>query len=101
MISLNNPYNIHIPDPLPLEASFIVPYWADVDLRGTGQVYYRQTKDPFLLARATNEIHEAFPSSKNVTVINLLIVTWDAVGYFKKHTDKVHTYVCICVSQSK
>ena len=87
---MSSPFNEYTPKSLQnLKNRFIVPYWADVDLRGTGQVYYRQTKDPVLLARATNEIHRAFPSSKNMTVINLLIVTWDAVGYYNKHTDKV------------
>ena len=73
---------------------FIAPYWADVDLTGTGQVYYRQTKNPVLLARVTNEIHRAFPSSKNSTVVNLLIVTWADVGYYYKHTDKVTFIMC-------
>lgn len=69
--------------------AFIAPYWSDVDLTGTGKILYRQTKNPVLLARATNEISNAFPSSQNVTVTNLVIVTWDAVGYFYKHADKV------------
>ena len=67
----------------------IAPFWADVDTRGTGNVYYRQTNDPNLLARATNEIKSVFLTSSNITVINLLIVTWDAVGYYSQHTDKV------------
>ena len=92
MISLSSSNNAYDPKFLPQASSFIAPYWADTDLRGTGQVYYRQTKDPVLLARATNEIQTAFPSSKNVVVTNLLIATWDAVGYYSKHTDKVRTY---------
>ena len=72
--------------------SFIAPYWADTDLRGTGQVYYRQTKDPVLLARATNEIHRTFPSSRNVIVTNLVIATWDAVIYYLSDTNKVGNY---------
>ena len=86
---MSNSSNAYIPKPLPLSTSFVAPYWADVDLTGTGQVYYRQTKDPFLLCRATNEIQRVFTSSKNLTAINVLIVTWDAVGYFYNHTDKV------------
>ena len=67
----------------------IAPYWADVDTRGTGNVYYRQTTDPILLARATSEIRTAFPESSNVTIINLLIATWNRVGYYLRNTDKV------------
>ena len=68
----------------------IAPYWADVDTRGTGRVFYRQTSDPSLLARATSEIRTAFPESSNVTIINLLIATWNRVGYYFRNTDKVN-----------
>ena len=87
---MNSSYNNYVPGPIPLRGPrFIAPYWSDVDLRGTGNVSYHQTKDPALLARATNEIKNAFPLSQNVIVTNLLIVTWDAVGYYYRHTDKV------------
>ena len=99
IISLNNSYNPFIPRPLPISGDcFIAPYWADFDLTGattTGFVFYRQTEDPFLLARAANEIKAAFPMSPNSTVSNLLIVTWDGVGYYLGHTDKVGSYVMI------
>ena len=68
----------------------IAPYWADVDTRGTGDIFYRQSTDPSLLARANREIQSAYPLSQNVTVTNLFITTWDAVGYFPSQTDKVN-----------
>ena len=87
---MNSPYNFYGPSSIPLYGPrFIAPYWSDVDLTGTGNVFYRQTKDPALLARATNEIRNVFPLSQNVIVTNLLIVTWDAVGYYFNHADKV------------
>jgi len=52
-------------------------------------VFYRQTTDPSLLARATSEIRSAFPSSHNVTITDLLIATWDNVGYYYQKSDKV------------
>ena len=67
----------------------IAPYWADVDLRGIGRVFYRQTIDPSLLARATSEIRAVFPDSQNVTIKNLLIATWNKVGYYFQNVDKV------------
>jgi len=87
---LNNRYNHYEPRSLPLnQIHFVTPFWADVDLTGTGQVYYRQTNDSTLLARASNEIKTAFPMSQNVNITNLLIVTWDSVGYYSANTDKV------------
>ena len=68
---------------------FIAPYWADVDIRGVGQIYYRHTDNSTLLARATNQIRTVFPTSKNVNFTSLFIVTWHAVGYFQEQTDKV------------
>ena len=92
IISLGNSFNSWIPRSLPINNfQFIAPYWADVDLRGTGNVFYRQTRDPTLLARVINEIRAAFPMSENVIVINLLIATWDAVGYYSRNTDKVES----------
>ena len=55
-------------------------------------MFYRQTTDPSLLARTTSEIRAAFPTSSNVTIINLLIATWSRVGYYLRNTDKVHKY---------
>ena len=92
IISLNTSYNAWTPRLLPFSgpgSQFIAPYWADTDIRGTGQVYYRQTKDPVLLTRATNEIQRAFTLYQNLSVTNLFIVTWDAVGYFSIQTNKV------------
>ena len=90
IISLNSSFNSFSPRPIPLTGPrFIAPFWSDVDLRGTGNVFYRQTKDPALLARATNEIKNSLPLSQNVIITNLFIVTWDAVGYYDRHTNKV------------
>ena len=68
---------------------FIAPYWYDVDTRGTGEIYYRQTTNSTLLARAAKEIKAAFSTSQNVNITNLFIVTWNAVGYYSRGTDKV------------
>ena len=91
IISFNNTYNVRTPLSLPLSGTqqIIAPYWADVDTRGTGQILYRQSTDPSLLARATKEIREAFPSSEILMITNLLIATWVDVGYYYQKIDKV------------
>ena len=83
--------------PLPLTGSdqIIAPYWADVDTRGIGQIFYRQSTDPNLLVRASREIQSALSLTHNVELKSLLIATWDIVGYYSGNTDKVHT--CILV----
>ena len=89
---MDYPYNSYIPGSLPRQGRrFITPYWADTDLRGTGEIYYRQTRNPVLLARATNEIQKVFPMYQDVIITNLVIVTWDGVGYYDYGINKVYT----------
>ena len=84
-------FNKFDPDAFPLSETdgIIAPYWADVDIRGVGQIFYRQTDNSTLLTKAAKEIGNAFPTSKNLTVTSLFIVTWDSVGYYNAKTDKV------------
>ena len=94
VISFNSRFNYRTPSSLPLSGTqqIIAPYWADVDTRGAGQIFYRQTTNASLLSRATNEIRAAFPTSQNMTVQELLIVTWYSVGYYYYNADKVSYY---------
>ena len=91
VISFGSRYNVRTPLSFPMSGGFqlIAPYWADVDTRGTGNILYRQTTDPDLLARATSEIRAAFPEYRNITIQNLLIATWYRVGYYSQSSDKV------------
>ena len=87
---MNTSYNPHSSRPLPVNgSSFIAPYWGDVDLRGIGEVYYRQTTSAVLLARASNEIRAAFINHQNVNITNIFVATWDTVGYYSRGTNRV------------
>ena len=99
VISLGSSFVFSTPSSLPLTGTYkvIAPYWADVDTRGTGNIYYRQTTDPSLLARATSEIRAAFPMSQNSTITNIFIATWDSVGYYYRNTDKVSVSSVYCM----
>ena len=92
ILSFNFFYNPRTPLSLPLREKIIAPYWADVDTREVGKIFYRQSSDPDLLTKAANDISKAFPMSQNVTVTNLMIATWDAVGYYFRNGDKVRSY---------
>ena len=91
MISFNSQYNVRTPSSLPLSGTqqIIAPYWADVDIRGSGDIYYRQTNDPSLLARASREIQTALSLNHSLEIIHLLIATWVTVGYYHENYDKV------------
>ena len=94
IISFNSRFNVRTPLSLPLHGTqqIIAPYWADVDTRRAGRIFYRQTTNATLLSRVTNEIRAAFPTSQNTTVQGLLIATWYSVGYYYYNTDKVSYY---------
>ena len=95
VISFNSPYNVRTPLSLPLSGTeqIIAPYWADVDTREVGQIFYRPSTDPTLLARASQELQAAFPRSQNLAISALLIATWVDVGYFSQSGDKVRKYI--------
>lgn len=83
-------------DPFPLvdnpDLMLIAPYWADVDTRGTGTVWYRQTSDEALLLRARREIRSAFVSQMTFQPTMLFIATWDHVGHYNQRTTRVRVY---------
>ena len=93
-------YDFNFPSSLPrYDLKFVAPYWADVDITGTGDIYYRQTTDRSLLARATSEIRTAFPEYDHNNITNLFITTWHAVGYSNGNTDKVHILYHLCINK--
>ena len=67
----------------------VTPYWADVDTGDNGEVFYRQSTDPSLLARASREIQTTLSLTQTIEIKNLLIATWSSVGYYFNKTDKV------------
>ena len=69
--------------------SFVAPFWADVDITSTGDVWYRPSTSQALLDRANMQISNAFPLQPQYTATHLIIVTWDRVGYFDSKMDKV------------
>ena len=73
---------------------FVAPFWADVDTSATGEVWYRQTTDQTLLDRANMQINNAFPLQTQFTATNLIIATWDHVGYFDSKSDRVSIFSC-------
>ena len=79
--------------PLGDNRRFVAPFWADADTSGTGDVWYRQSKDQALIDKANTQIKNAFPLQPQFTATDLFIATWDHVGYFDSKTDKVRTLI--------
>lgn len=66
----------------------VAPYWADCDANvGSGRTFYRVTTGLTERQRAKFDVEAAFNTVFNPT--RVLIVTWNRLGYFNNHQDKV------------
>jgi len=90
-ISFSTPFGGFTPEPFPLsnDLALIAVYWADVDTRGTGHVWYRATTDTALRNEARELIRSGFINQMTFNPDYLFIATWDSVGYYNQRTDKV------------
>ena len=90
LLSFGTAVSVFSSDPFPVMGpGLVAPFWADVDTRGTGEVYYRETNDTLLLSNVTLEIRRDFENFTDFTPTTLFIATWDEVGYFDNNTDLV------------
>ena len=70
----------------------IAPFYADIDTRGGGQVYWRASGQAEDLSRAANLVSRYYEASRDFVPGEVVVVTWDTVGYFDMNTDKVSRY---------
>ena len=94
MISFLTNVNQYTPDRFPLgdRRRLVAPFWADVDTRVAGEVFYRETSDRSLLKRATSDVTTIYVRCKSFRAAWLLIATWYEVAFYGatgNHTSKV------------
>ena len=68
--------------------AIIVPFLANADTTGIGNVYYRLTTNQTLLNQAAQTINNAFGETSFIPQY-LVVATWFQVGYYHNKTDKV------------
>ncbi|KAL0191041.1 hypothetical protein M9458_013739, partial [Cirrhinus mrigala] len=68
--------------PIAGDRRVVAPFWADVDNRRAGQVFYRESKDPATLRRANADINRYFPEFPMFVTTWVLIATWHQVTFF-------------------
>ena len=74
-----------------MDTALIAVFWTDVDTRGSGEVFYRQTNDSHSVANATENIREAFEDADEFVPTTLFIATWKSVSYYDRNTYQVCT----------
>ena len=98
MISFLREVSQFTPDSFPLDGNrrLIAPFWADVDTRKGGVVYYRETQDPAIRKRASEEIRKYFVRQRRFSAKWVMIVTWLEVasygGSFSPNVRMMHVY---------
>ncbi|XP_036834824.1 sushi, nidogen and EGF-like domain-containing protein 1 isoform X3 [Oncorhynchus mykiss] len=68
--------------PIAGDRRVVAAFWADVDNRRAGQVFYRESKDPSVLLRATADVRRHFSGFPEFTATWILISTWHNVTFF-------------------
>ena len=74
--------------------AFIAPFWADVDTRGgLGTVFFRSATDETTLTAIKNVVGDSKVgfqlAAARFNPIWTLVATWEEVGYYDMHGDKV------------
>lgn len=85
----------------PLTYPIIAPLYSDVDTRGTGRIYYRESRAADLLDRAARDIHRHFSQSSNFQPISVFIATWDGVGHYEKGVGLVNTFQVVIATDGE
>ncbi|XP_034539787.1 alpha-tectorin [Notolabrus celidotus] len=101
VISFNVQVSQFTPEAFPLSdsRSFIAPLWADVHNGIRGDVYYRESIDPEMLERATQDVRKYFKNIPSFTATWLFIATWHQVTFYGgSQTTPVNTFQTILIS---
>ncbi len=78
--------------PLSTNIPVMAPFWADIDTRGIGKIYYRMSNITRDVQMVNDIVANAFPAESDFTPDDVIIVTWQAVGYYDAKFNKVCTY---------
>ncbi|KAF3835743.1 hypothetical protein F7725_028301 [Dissostichus mawsoni] len=68
--------------PIAGDRRVVAPFWADVDNRRAGRVFYRESQEPSSLRRASGEVKTYFSEFPNFNATWVLIATWHQVTFF-------------------
>ena len=69
--------------------ALVAPFWADIDIRGSGEVFYRQTNESSCITNVTTKIRAVFEDAVGFTPFTLFIATWNNVGYYNRNKNRV------------
>lgn len=68
--------------PIAGDRRVVAPFWADVDNRRAGRVFYRESREPSILSRASGDVNAYFSEFPRFNATWVLISTWHQVTFF-------------------
>ncbi|XP_034638096.1 sushi, nidogen and EGF-like domain-containing protein 1 isoform X5 [Trachemys scripta elegans] len=88
--------------PISKDRRVVAAFWADVDNRRAGEVYYRESKDHTILERATKDIGQYFPEFLEFSAVWVFVATWHRVTFFGGSSfSPVNTFQIVLITDSK
>ena len=80
-LSFNSEFEDYTPDSFPISTALIAPFWTDLVRYSDSNVWHRLTTNTETIKRVSEDVASAFPQLTTFSAIEVLIVTWDNVGY--------------------
>ncbi|KAM9085432.1 sushi, nidogen and EGF-like domain-containing protein 1 isoform 7-T9 [Megaptera novaeangliae] len=88
--------------PIAKDRCVVAAFWADVDNRRAGDVYYREATDAATLRRATEDVRRYFPELPGFSAAWALIATWYRVTFFGgSSSSPVNTFQIVLITDGK
>uniref|UniRef100_A0A8C6Y043 NIDO domain-containing protein n=1 Tax=Naja naja TaxID=35670 RepID=A0A8C6Y043_NAJNA len=102
VVSFGKYVSEYTPTAFPLKEGipFVAPFWADVDNRVSGSIYWRQTEDSVLLSRFAADLSR-YLVDISFTPTWMFIATWDQVGYYGSASNKVNTFQAVLATDGE
>uniref|UniRef100_A0A8C5N809 Sushi, nidogen and EGF-like domain-containing protein 1 n=1 Tax=Gouania willdenowi TaxID=441366 RepID=A0A8C5N809_GOUWI len=88
--------------PIAGDRRVVAPFWADVDNRRAGRVFFRESQEPSVLGRASGEVRTYFSEFPNFNATWVLISTWHDVTFFggNSHTP-INTFQAVLITDGE
>ncbi|NXU56730.1 SNED1 protein, partial [Turnix velox] len=88
--------------PISKDRRVVAAFWADVDNRQAGDVYYRESTEQHILERASNDIVQYFPEFPDFSAQWVFIATWYRVTFFGGSSfSPVNTFQIVLITDGK
>ncbi|NXQ77435.1 SNED1 protein, partial [Quiscalus mexicanus] len=88
--------------PISKDRRVVAAFWADVDNRRAGEIYYRESTEQPILDRASRDIAQYFPEFPEFSAQWVFIATWYRVTFFGGNSfSPVNTFQIVLITDGK